>query len=169
MRVAVTERAPVSNLPIAVRAHLIHVLVAPAFQIVMETRTVHRVIDVRQRIQCTDLSFVGESCGGDAQCYSGQCVDGVCCESACEGECLACSQAKTGAANGLCRNVILGSDPDNECRDDGAASCGLNGSCGNGGCALYTSGTECAPETCIGDDLFGVRSCDGSGTVFRST
>ena len=113
---------------------------------------------------CTDLSFIGESCGGDAQCYSGQCVDGVCCESACEGECLACSQAKTGESNGLCRNVSLGSDPDSECRDDGAASCGLNGACGSGGCALYATGTECAPETCIGDDLFGVRSCDGSGT-----
>ena len=94
---------------------------------------------------CTDLSFIGESCGGDAQCYSGQCVDGVCCESACEGECLACSQAKTGESNGLCRNVSLGSDPDSECRDDGAASCGLNGACGSGGCALYATGTECAP------------------------
>ena len=57
---------------------------------------------------CTDKSFVGETCGGDSQCYSGSCVDGVCCESACEGICEACSASKTGQADGSCAPIVAG-------------------------------------------------------------
>lgn len=50
----------------------------------------------------------GGACVADAQCASGECVDGVCCESACGtglGDCLACSVAAGGSANGLCTPV----------------------------------------------------------------
>lgn len=54
---------------------------------------------------CVDSVGQGEPCVSNAQCDSGACVDGVCCESECAGgtsDCLACSIAAGGSANGLC-------------------------------------------------------------------
>jgi hypothetical protein len=54
-------------------------------------------------------------------------VDSFCCDTACGDFCSACSQAKTGAANGVCSDVTNGTDPDNECPaaapDDGGPAC----------------------------------------------
>jgi hypothetical protein len=44
----------------------------------------------------------GARCGKDSECKGGHCVDGVCCESACNDGCGACSQVRTGKANGIC-------------------------------------------------------------------
>jgi hypothetical protein len=65
---------------------------------------------------CT-LKPTGAACAINLECISGHCVDGVCCATACAGLCVACSSAKTGAADGTCTDVTPGTDPDDECLD----------------------------------------------------
>ena len=60
-------------------------------------------------------SCPGISCAGDATCASLHCVDGLCCNTACSGLCQACSNVRTGGANGSCLPVMANSDPDEEC------------------------------------------------------
>ena len=66
---------------------------------------------------------VGTTCTQNSDCAGGHCVDGYCCDSACEGSCIACSQAKTGASNGVCAPLTAGTDPDHEC--DANAACAV--------------------------------------------
>ncbi len=93
---------------------------------------------------CVLKLAVGAPCDADAQCQTSFCVDAVCCASACDGECSACSAAKKGGGpDGGCAPIAAGTDPDNECLDQGAASCGTNGDCnGHGACQKYTEGCE---------------------------
>jgi hypothetical protein len=66
----------------------------------------------------------------------------------------ACALCKQCNGSGSCGNVPGGQDPNNQCADDGAASCQKTGACdGNGACQLYASGTRCA--TC--------KECNGTG------
>ena len=112
----------------------------------------------------------GGLCSASTDCLSGFCVDGVCCETACAGTCNACASAKTGAANGLCRPVTAGSDPDNECAADTQTSCGLDGVCdGAGACRKWINGTACSSETCSGSTDTPARTCDGTGTCRAAT
>ncbi|MDI3292048.1 hypothetical protein [Polyangium sp. 15x6] len=107
---------------------------------------------------------IGEPCSDGLACGSGFCVDNVCCEAACTGTCEACSAAHTGQPNGTCAPVLAGTDPESECPDDGATSCGRNGSCdGSRACALYAVGTECAAQTCEGQTKTLPKTCDGEG------
>jgi hypothetical protein len=62
---------------------------------------------------CKGLNSV--SCTQASQCLSGYCVDGVCCNNVCNQLCRACSGMLTGGANGVCSNVLNGTDPQNEC------------------------------------------------------
>jgi hypothetical protein len=103
---------------------------------------------------------------GGEPCMTGFfCVDGFCCENACAGACQACAASKTGGANGRCRPVSAGTDPDGECADDGAPSCKRDGQCdGAGSCALYARGTACGAPSCAGSALTGPPTCDGGGT-----
>jgi hypothetical protein len=113
----------------------------------------------------------GTACTSGSQCASGFCVDGVCCESACTGSCKACSTSKKGTgADGVCGNVANGLDPDADCGDQGQNSCGTNGSCdGNGGCALYPTGTQCAAQSCSGSTQTNAKTCNGAGTCSGTT
>lgn len=87
---------------------------------------------------------VCEPCTGDEQCASGFCVDQVCCDAACDGRCEACNVA---GKIGTCSPIPSGTDPDDECEDEGAETCGKNGFCnGAGACELYAAGTVCRPE-----------------------
>src|SRR5204863_7477349 len=87
---------------------------------------------------CGSKKGQGASCGGSGECASGACVDGVCCENTCTALRMACRQSKTGQPDGKCAGVSAGSDPDNECTDQGATSCGQDGSCsGSGACRKY--------------------------------
>jgi hypothetical protein len=119
-------------------------------------------IDARQDIALPP----GVPCAVDGTpCASGFCVDGICCNTSCEGACQACSAGRTGAPDGLCRSIPAGTDPDTECTDDGAASCGRTGHCdGNGACALYTPGTTCGVPSCAGSTLTAAPTCDAKGT-----
>ncbi|WP_437520753.1 hypothetical protein WME79_27710 [Sorangium sp. So ce726] len=105
----------------------------------------------------------GASCGINAECASAHCVDAVCCDTACTGACQACSTAKKlGGADGACGYIAAGSDPDNDCPDTGAASCGTNGFCsGTGACQRYAAGTEVPSGQTPGDCLR--RVCNGAG------
>ncbi len=113
---------------------------------------------------------IGMACGADLECASGFCSDGACCESRCGGTCEKCNQA--GRA-GFCDPVAAGTDPDNECADQGAASCGTNGLCsGARTCALYPAGTVCVAPTCASattsnraDTCSGTGICQDSGTA----
>lgn len=88
----------------------------------------------------------GESCDSDEQCDSGLCIDQVCCDTACDGMCEACNVA---GKVGTCSPIPSGADPDDECEDEGAETCGKNGSCdGAGACELYAAGTVCRARAC---------------------
>lgn len=112
---------------------------------------------------------VGAACRASSDCASEQCVDAVCCESACLGACRACSEGRTGEADGTCANVLAGSDPDDECsggydcRDGSCESCvdGLQ----NGDETWIDCGGDCSPcgEICtngIDDDGNNLVDCE---------
>jgi MYXO-CTERM domain-containing protein len=110
------------------------------------------------------LLAAGVACAASEECLSGFCVDGVCCSTACTAPCQACSTGKTGAANGTCANVTVGTDPDNDCTAQPPSSCGTDGMCdGAGACRKYVSGTVCAPTSC-GNGTLTAPTCNGSGT-----
>lgn len=115
---------------------------------------------------CVTAKANGDACTSGGQCASTFCVDGVCCGSACGGVCEACTAAKKGTgADGACGPVGAATDPDDECPDEGAMSCGNDGTCdGAGACHKYASGTVCAPASCAGGTQSEARSCDGAGT-----
>lgn len=105
----------------------------------------------------------GEQCAANAVCKSFECVEdsdanGVCCQTPCAGPCEACG------ADGVCRPAAEGTDPDDDCADDGAVSCDRDGMCdGAGACRLYAEGTECGENGC--DDGGNILSalCNGGG------
>ncbi|MEO7328535.1 MAG: kelch repeat-containing protein, partial [Minicystis sp.] len=99
------------------------------------------------------------------ECASGIIADGVCCDTDCSGTCEACTTfLKGGGPSGVCGPIVAGTDPSDECADQGAASCGTNGSCdGAGACALYPNGAVCVPQACAGNTLLLASKCDGSG------
>jgi hypothetical protein len=104
---------------------------------------------------------VGASCTAAAECNSDFCEQGVCCATACVGICRSC--ALTGTV-GTCASVAAGLDPFNQCTDQGASTCGNDGTCdGSGACRRYANGTTCAPSTCAGTTFTPARTCDGAG------
>ena len=123
---------------------------------------------------CVPLKPDGGACGAEVECASGHCVDGVCCNLACDFSCVACSaEKKGGGADGVCEVIAAGTDPDSECADEGATSCGLDGSCdGSGACRFYEAGTPCGdtasctdgvqvtPDACAGPGM-----CMDGGTL----
>ncbi|WP_438037672.1 hypothetical protein [Sorangium sp. So ce128] len=106
----------------------------------------------------------GAPCVTNAECSSARCVDGVCCNTACTGACQACSAAKKlRGVDGACGYIAAGGDPDDECPDTGAASCGTNGFCdGAGACQRYAAGTEVPSGQTPGDCQR--RVCNGAGS-----
>jgi hypothetical protein len=119
---------------------------------------------------CVTLKANGAVCGAPDECTSGACIDGVCCETACTSGCFACSAAKTTQADGLCRPIIGGTDPDNECTASSAMSCGLDGSCdGAGACRMHVANTVCVAATCVGSTFTAAGICNGAGTCTPPT
>ena len=93
----------------------------------------------------------GRVCRDAGECKSGFCVEGVCCDDGCDGTCESCLAREKGRGDdGTCGPVRAGGDDDG-CTDEGAESCGQNGTCdGSGECALYPDGTDCHPGQCAG-------------------
>jgi MYXO-CTERM domain-containing protein len=91
----------------------------------------------------------------------------VCCNAACNGACVSClAAAKGSGVDGECGPVAVGTDPNNSCAEEPAASCGTTGVCnGSGACALYAAGVECLASSCASatnEDQADV--CSGSGS-----
>jgi hypothetical protein len=112
-------------------------------------------------MQCVTLKKQenGSACASEFDCLSGICVDGVCCDSVCNAPCMACSNAKTGQANGTCSPVATGTDPDNDCQQPEGDVCNAGKcQCYNGiqdGAEFKTDcGGVCTPCT-------GTWQCDG--------
>lgn len=119
---------------------------------------------------CGGKKGTGTACSASNQCQSDQCIDGFCCESECTGKCRACSQAKTGVANGYCRDVTLGTDPDAECAVDAGNACGLDGMCGTGGaCRFQPPSLSCGAASCSQGMYTPTGSCNGTGQCVAGT
>ena len=105
----------------------------------------------------------GAHCKGNSDCISGYCADSVCCNIACTGACVACNLP---GRLGACSAIDSGKpDPRGVCKDQGAASCGHNGTCdGVGGCANYARDTQCLEPSCTGNRLNTAGTCDGLGS-----
>lgn len=115
---------------------------------------------------CTKLESPGEACTANSECLGAHCVDGVCCNSACDGTCAACSQAKTGIPDGLCAPVKAGTDPNSDC-DAQPGTCGFDGECnGAYSCEYFDKSTQCGKPSCIdaADHSTEYKQfCDGKG------
>src|SRR5262249_42431074 len=66
--------------------------------------------------------------------------------------------------------VKPGTDPDNECTDEGATSCKQDGLCdGARGCQKYAVGTVCAVASCAGPSSGNAtHTCDSTNTCVDS-
>ncbi|HEY0715555.1 MAG TPA: PA14 domain-containing protein [Polyangia bacterium] len=103
----------------------------------------------------------GSACTGADECLSGFCVDGVCCLSDCDGICRSC---KLPGKLGICSDVENGADPEGECAEQAASTCGTDGTCdGLGACRRYQAGTICAGASCADGMETSARTCDGKG------
>ncbi len=105
-------------------------------------------------------------CRSDTDCASGSCAeqDGICCDAPCEGECVACTNAKKGSGiDGVCGQVPAGTDPDEEC--DPGPTCAADGMCDGGGhCRSYAPpSTPCGQWVCENASVAIENVCDGSG------
>jgi hypothetical protein len=121
---------------------------------------------------CLPKKMQGQPCGGDSHCLSGHCPpqDKVCCDDACTNPCEACLKAKTGplGTDGVCDFVPKNDDPDAECADTGAASCGPIGMGCDGlkaSCILYAAGTACKCDAAANQG----STCDGLGVCGSAT
>ncbi|MEB2313253.1 MAG: hypothetical protein OZ921_12455 [Sorangiineae bacterium] len=114
---------------------------------------------------CLPAVTNGAACSSPTECSSGHCVEGLCCDTACDSVCMACTAAAKGqGSDGTCGFVAAGRDPRDECPDEGAAMCKLDGACnGAGGCRKYAAGTPCGAVDCAAGTQTGY-ACDGSGT-----
>src|SRR5258706_16216935 len=93
----------------------------------------------------------GALCASDASCFSKFCASGMCCNVRCDGACQACTAAakESGETDGECGPAKAGTDPRDDCADDGAGTCQHDGKCdGQGGCRLFTKGTRCGEPSC---------------------
>jgi len=111
----------------------------------------------------------GVPCTGADQCSSGYCVDGVCCDQPCGGVCSTCTAP---GSFGICVAAATGTDPRDECDNQGAASCGTSGKCnGAGACAFYAGGA-CGSTTpacnAASSAIVDSSVCDGMGACVPS-
>ncbi len=105
--------------------------------------------------------LLGDSCVEAHDCVSGFCADGVCCNNQCDEICHGCTALVKGqGADGECGVVKSGTDPRDDCTDDGSPLCGLNGYCdGTGSCQNYSVNVGCTPNPCVEDAQCTSRFC----------
>jgi len=127
-------------------------------------------INTLDSVELLTLVADGAACQTEGECRSAFCVDGMCCDQACDGICQTCRASdKASGADGVCGFVKNGADPGSDCPEQGAASCGLNGSCdGAGACAKYPTGTACAAPSCQSGTLQ-TSACSSSGVCVQSS
>ncbi len=104
----------------------------------------------------------GAQCTAGGECASGFCSDGVCCTSDCAGTCQTCAAV---GSLGACMPAEVGTDPRDQCPDEGVATCGRDGVCdGAGACRKYAQGVTCAEASCTGSTMTLASRCDANGT-----
>ena len=109
----------------------------------------------------------GFACTANGGCLSRNCVEGICCETACEGLCHSCDQP---GSLGTCKPVPAGEDPDEECAEEPASSCGRDGACdGAGACRLRPANSVCLAGGCKDANEWAPSLCDGKGTCQAGT
>ncbi|MBM4353600.1 MAG: hypothetical protein FJ109_07340, partial [Deltaproteobacteria bacterium] len=134
---------------------------------------------------CEPKKELGETCGGNNECKSGDCVDGYCCNEPCDltchscavlpGTCLAFDQGTDPdddcplcyVCNGAAACVLSpeGTDPTDDCLEDPVATCQLDGTCdGNGACRLWVEFEVCQEQYCANGVQHFADLCDGLGT-----
>ena len=121
--------------------------------------------------KCVPKVALGKACANSKQCSSGFCVDGVCCDSVCGKGCLSCLAKHTGAADGLCKPSMAGTDPDSECKTMDVSTCGFTGMCdGSAQCAKYKAGIVCKSPSClVGGSHQAAGVCGANGCVDGKT
>jgi len=113
------------------------------------------------------LTANGQTCTSAGECASLKCVEGVCCNSDCTGTCQSCLNTKTGALNGTCSPIKVGTDPDNDCAADAPSTCGNDGMCdGAGACRKWPTGTQCGSSCVNGTQT--TLGCNGAGSCSQS-
>jgi hypothetical protein len=115
--------------------------------------------------KCVDKKEPGKPCELAKQCASGVCADGVCCDDKCGGVCRSCLGKHTGGKDGQCKPVVVGKDPDTDCKKMDVSTCANTGVCdGAGQCHKYKSGTVCKAAMCLKDGSVQAQStCGGNG------
>ncbi len=102
---------------------------------------------------------IGEICTVAGDCASGFCFDKVCCQQDCSGACHSCALPGN---IGTCVLADVGTDPRDDCPDQGSASCGFDGTCdGSGACRKYPTGIVCKQPSCSGSTLTLASRCAG--------
>jgi hypothetical protein len=108
------------------------------------------------------------SCSTDAQCAPGDyCTGGACVPQKAPGQaCTAAGECQGGGAcgGGICCGAT--------CVDQGAGSCGTDGTCasGTGACQMYPAASACfAATTCTGVMATAFLQCDGLGACNLGT
>ena len=111
-------------------------------------------------------SKIGSACSAGNQCASGFCADGVCCNEACDGICRSCASPES---LGTCIPADVGTDPRQNCEEQGVAACGTDGVCdGTGACEKYAAGVICQSAGCTGSTLTSAQRCDGQGVCMAA-
>lgn len=101
----------------------------------------------------------GDPCTSSSDCANGLCSDNVCCDSACDGECDACSVAAGAAKDGTCKVLAAGNPGLPAC--DAKACNGVSATCV--ACAKdadCTNGHYCAANGSCKAQVDQGKSCD---------
>jgi len=110
---------------------------------------------------CREKFADGATCASAGQCGSGHCVDGLCCDTACQGQCEACSEPEHA---GTC--VPVSGAPRgarSACAGDGSACAGTCDGTNAAACAYPGDETICRPPSC-GDGTATLQAtCSHSG------
>jgi hypothetical protein len=105
------------------------------------------------------IGAIGTSCLVSGDCAGGHCFDGVCCQDDCSQACHSCALPDN---VGTCLLAEVGTDPRDDCPDEGSASCGSDGTCdGSGACRKYPTGIVCKAPSCSGSTVTLAFRCGG--------
>ncbi|MES1178722.1 MAG: MYXO-CTERM sorting domain-containing protein [Myxococcales bacterium] len=113
--------------------------------------------------KCTPKGKPADKCTTDKQCGSGHCADGVCCDTACTGQCEACSGVPDAKA-GTCSPVT--GDPLGKRTACAASDAACGGSCDGKNrlsCIYPAQGKVCRPGACTDGKATVNAYCDGHG------
>jgi hypothetical protein len=94
----------------------------------------------------------GHACASFNQCLTGHCADGYCCDTACSGDCNACSAAYKGSgSNGTCGFAAARTDPKSACLSSKYLCNGTQSSCPTSCNANLdcTGGATCLSNLCV--------------------